>query len=370
MEFSLISVILAFGITQGIVTGVSLFFHTSGKRHYNYLLACLLFCLSFTLAPTFLGQLGLVDGYRFLYFLPVDFRLFLFPLLFLYFQAILGSQVSRHTIIAHLGIAIFFWCYFFIVWIVTLETSQKGEAAAKVYFFEIQLLSQLIWILMIFYYSLANFKFLQRTSTRSLSKSQQRFIPWLKGLFIVFMCMGAIEFSALLVGKYYGYWKGSPIDKWLDVSLALVIKCAYAVVLYSIAFIGYSKFRKLSYSAPKIQPADADIFLSKMTSAMEEQKHYLNPNFTLSDLAGLLNVSSVYVSTLLNTELKLSFNDFVNQYRVRAVKEKLSTDAVDKYTLQYLAQESGFKSKTTFYRAFQKFTKQSPSDYLRQIKGK
>ncbi len=364
MGFSSISLILTIGIFQGIVVAVSLVLPRSGKLLHNRVLATFFVALSFTLIPTLLGQLNLIEGHQFLYFLPLDFKLFLFPLLFLYSHTILSSSVSLKRILFHLSPGIVLWCYLAFVWILTLGSQNKVLTATEAFFFEIQLVSQLLWAGIIFYYSLAIFKLLKETLKLKLSKSQKSFIPWLKGLCTIFIVVGSMELVALFVGKYYGYWKGSPIDEWMGFSFALAIKCIYASVLYIVAFVGYSKFRKVSYSVPRIQ-SEGDL-LTNITAAMETDKHYLNPNFSLSDLAEMTNTPVAYVSSLLNNELNLSFNDFVNQYRVETVKEKLLTDAPDKYTLQYIAEEAGFNSKTTFYRAFQKFTGQSPSAYLRE----
>ena len=109
---------------------------------------------------------------------------------------------------------------------------------------------------------------------------------------------------------------------------------------------------------------DVQGLLSDITSLMEKEKLYLDTNFALPKMANELNTTVASVSAALNNELNISFSDFVNRYRVEEVKSKLEAGALDKYTLAAVAEEAGFKSKATFYRAFQKFTGQSPTSYL------
>lgn len=368
MEFSLSGAILGFGVIQGLLS--SLLIQLSADRHqrHNQLLALVFCALSLSLTPTLLGQLGIVEKYRFLLFVPLDFSLFLFPLLFLYLHSVLKVSISNLRIVGHLIVGISFWLYFFVVWIGTIGTLEKGAIAASLGFFEVQFLSQAVWISMVFYYAHSSLKLLKRAKFKRLSNSQISFIPWIKTLIVVFVVLSMLEVTSLAVGKYYGYWRGSPLDEWLGVSFSMLIKGIYAVVIYLISFFGYARYRKISYSVPAIQQSKIDEYLGRMITAMKQDQLYLNPNLALSDLASLIQTSPANVSSLLNKELNLSFNDFVNKYRVDLVKEKLTTDAIDKYTLLSLAKDSGFKSKATFYRAFQKFTDETPSSYLRQIR--
>jgi len=63
----------------------------------------------------------------------------------------------------------------------------------------------------------------------------------------------------------------------------------------------------------------------------------------------------------------MNFNDFVNHYRIEAVKKKLEAGEQRNMTLIGIALECGFNSKTTFNRAFKKSTSMSPKDYLKKL---
>ena len=63
----------------------------------------------------------------------------------------------------------------------------------------------------------------------------------------------------------------------------------------------------------------------------------------------------------------MNFNDFINHYRIEAVKEKLQKEEHKTSTLLGIAFDCGFNSKATFNRAFKKSIDLSPKDYLKNL---
>ena len=63
----------------------------------------------------------------------------------------------------------------------------------------------------------------------------------------------------------------------------------------------------------------------------------------------------------------MNFNDFVNHYRIEAIKEKLNNGEHNTSTLLGIALDCGFNSKATFNRAFKKSTSLSPKDFIEKL---
>jgi AraC-like DNA-binding protein len=99
----------------------------------------------------------------------------------------------------------------------------------------------------------------------------------------------------------------------------------------------------------------------------ETNKPYLEPDLTLVSLAKKLSISREELSETINKGFQLKFNDFINGYRVKEFKLKLSQGQHEQLSLLGIAYECGFNSKPTFYRAFKKATNTSPSDYLKTL---
>ncbi len=96
---------------------------------------------------------------------------------------------------------------------------------------------------------------------------------------------------------------------------------------------------------------------------MESKKPYLNDNLTLSELAEKLDLSSNHLSQVINQGVGKSFYDFINEYRVEEVKEKLSSGDYAHLKLLAIAFECGFKSKSTFNTFFKKTVGVTPSEF-------
>lgn len=101
---------------------------------------------------------------------------------------------------------------------------------------------------------------------------------------------------------------------------------------------------------------------------MEANLFYLNSELTLGILAKELNLHPNNVSRIINEGLKKSFSDFVNEYRIDAVIQKLGDAEYNKITLLGVAFDCGFNSKTTFNRVFKKAMGKTPLEYKEELK--
>ncbi|HLV32540.1 MAG TPA: helix-turn-helix domain-containing protein, partial [Chitinispirillaceae bacterium] len=100
---------------------------------------------------------------------------------------------------------------------------------------------------------------------------------------------------------------------------------------------------------------------------VESSKIYLNPDLKLQGLAAAINCAPHDVSQVINQNLNQSYYEFINRYRIEAVKKLMADQSYKKYTLLAIAQECGFNSKTSFYRAFKKLTGLTPVQYQNQL---
>jgi len=113
--------------------------------------------------------------------------------------------------------------------------------------------------------------------------------------------------------------------------------------------------------------ADQNLIKTKVRNYMEEQQPYLKPDLNLEDLAKSMHMTRGQLSDVINTGFLMNFNDFINQYRVSAVKTALKQGKQKQLSLLGIAYECGFNSKATFNRVFKKSEQSSPSEYLRNL---
>jgi AraC-like DNA-binding protein len=117
-------------------------------------------------------------------------------------------------------------------------------------------------------------------------------------------------------------------------------------------------------------PSDSDALLQlwkpRLRDLMEKEKLFQDPELSLTQIARQLQTNPSLVSMLVNKGFGMNFNDYVNRYRVEAVKELFAKGEHKKQTLLSIAFECGFNSKATFNRAFKKETGQTPGEWLKQ----
>ncbi len=121
-------------------------------------------------------------------------------------------------------------------------------------------------------------------------------------------------------------------------------------------------------AAKLLPPAELKQKGTWLKKAMAAGLFYQDPELSLSSLAEKLELTPHELSRIINTALKKSFNDFINEYRVADVVKKIQDPAYDHITLLGVALDSGFNSQSAFTRIFKNMTGKSPMEYKNDLK--
>ncbi len=97
-----------------------------------------------------------------------------------------------------------------------------------------------------------------------------------------------------------------------------------------------------------------------VTEAREYMKENYAKNLTLSDVAEYLQISTGYLSTLMNQTLKCGFTDYLNQIRVDRACCYLEQNFLKNYEIAY---KVGFNDEKYFSKVFKKIKGMSPKEY-------
>ncbi|WP_417941088.1 helix-turn-helix domain-containing protein [Flavobacterium sp. RS13.1] len=111
-------------------------------------------------------------------------------------------------------------------------------------------------------------------------------------------------------------------------------------------------------------------YLTKLNNVLNDKQLFLRKNFVIRDLSDETGISVHHLSGLINSEFNLHFQDFVNLKRIEYFNKKINDPEWKDLSLEGMAWGSGFKSRTTCFRAFIKHTGKSPSEYFKVIKQK
>lgn len=120
------------------------------------------------------------------------------------------------------------------------------------------------------------------------------------------------------------------------------------------------------YSSSSLKGVDELQLYLRMKQAIEEDQLYLDPDLSLRSLADKLSTNTKYLSQVVNHNARCNFQQFINQYRIAAVKEKIKDQHYNNLTLFGIARKCGFKNKSTFYKVFKEVTGVTPRKYLKE----
>lgn len=206
----------------------------------------------------------------------------------------------------------------------------------------------------------------QRTDTVRNAASQQPNLQWLRQFVNVFLVFQAI-WLVHLVPYIIPALRGPLLDKfgWYPIYIPI------AILIYWLGLKGYLHARNSPVDAvarkanATSMPAETvEKAIGLLTSAMQTDKLYLDPELTVEKVGRHLQLPPKTVSFVLNQHRQKSFNTFVNEYRIDAVKQRLIDPASEHLTLTGIAFECGFNSQATFQRTFKQMTGVSPKEYV------
>ena len=100
---------------------------------------------------------------------------------------------------------------------------------------------------------------------------------------------------------------------------------------------------------------------------MEEEKLYQTDGITISSFAKHLSIHEYKLRQLINGEMNYrNFNDFLNFYRIKEVSEKLVQAEYIQTPVLTLALDSGFRSLSSFNKAFKETHNLTPTQYRKK----
>lgn len=122
----------------------------------------------------------------------------------------------------------------------------------------------------------------------------------------------------------------------------------------------------VKHKSPLLDSGTIAEYTSRLITHISETKPYLNPDLSLRDLANQIDIHPNHLSWILNNSIGKNFNECINSYRIEAFKSIAKAPENENLTIEGLAYESGFNSKTVFNTYFKKETGLTPKQFLKQ----
>ncbi len=343
---------------------------------------------SLYLAPFLFGYAGWygLDGYReTLFYLPLQQQLLLGPVMYGYLRSLLDPAFRiQGRQWWHFLPAVLYLGYSLVVWITDVWVLQRpwfyADGQDKDLDFSYQM-AGLISILGYFALSLRHYRSYRQLSLQVLSYAEAVSHRWIQRYLWVFVALLVLRVLFFIFNPEWGEF-GSKFWYYAN----------FSVMLMYISFTGYTHAIRMEdqfwrkgienqgewqaqLTAATEGPTattealpDLERWKAKLTTCMEQDRLFANPGLTLQEVASVIGANSRVVSSVVNQGFGLNFNDYVNNLRCEAVIALFKADQHQSHTLLAIALDSGFNSKSTFNRAFKKYTGLAPKTWLEGIK--
>ena len=117
----------------------------------------------------------------------------------------------------------------------------------------------------------------------------------------------------------------------------------------------------LQQEARKYIDAKKDALVEELETLMNSEKIYRDPKISIEELSARLNTNRTYLSNIINSHFNCNFKTFINRHRISEARHLLIKPGYRNYTIEAIAGEVGFASKSAFNFVFKKETGLTPS---------
>lgn len=209
----------------------------------------------------------------------------------------------------------------------------------------------------------------QRNLKEYYSDSDYVNVLWIKRIMIFF----AVQFLLILVFYCVLF---PTIDVWfipimnLIASSYLVYNCiTYPTAAYMSRIAFTTPVQAEQKTKEKEEPDSEEMAAAcrQITTYLEESEAFRNPDLSLALLSVATGISQKTISRSINGYCHKNFFDLVNGMRVENAKNKMR-DLQKNYTIESIATECGFRSRSSFYLVFKKFEGTTPAEWLKNAR--
>jgi AraC-like DNA-binding protein len=364
LNFNVFNSVILAGVIQGFVFGGLVLFSAKYKHKSVYFLTALIIVYSLNNLMWYLEDVSFISTDKLYSHYYIPFNYLLPPLLYFYVSTYLNKDhviTKKETLL---------WLPFIISFSLSIlykALSAKGmnsfTEGLRMYLEAYdELLSALFHssMIVVLFKVLKNYKS-QDFSGASSSITLQ--LKWLRQTLILLLILIVLWIILTVLFIYFpGQISFYPL--WIGI----------AILIYWLGHIGIYKFgidkqreqirfknKQKNYKGPDVK--SKNLIIERLKTYLIDEKRFLDPNLTLEKTAETLELSRGHLSKIINTELDMSFKDYINSLRVEEAKTYLLDDDFSNYTLVAIGLEAGFNSKSTFNSSFKKITGETPSQY-------
>jgi AraC-like DNA-binding protein len=152
--------------------------------------------------------------------------------------------------------------------------------------------------------------------------------------------------------------------------------CAYTASIYALTaflFLNLLMFFLLSnpdmyyvstkYKNTKLKEEEKKDYLQRLSSFMETNKPFFNPEISLESLAIEISMNPRILSQIINETFNKTFKGYILEFRIKESMQILADSRYNHLTILEILYKVGFNTKSTFNNQFKIYTNLTPQEY-------
>jgi AraC-like DNA-binding protein len=379
-------------ILCGLLTIYLLLFKKNALRSFSdYLLSAFILCQCWTILLFILVYSENILDYPHLYKSAAPLTFLIAPLGYFYVRSVLFNEVAFKKIDLLHALPFLFVTLNYLPFFTSSTVDKLGVLTATIEDKNIAITTQLgLLPEIVFYIALRIQAFiyllfqwallLQFNKAFKVKEVEQQVTVVTRWLKVYTLANSAILFSLIFVIILY-FWHQSLLEEGQMsqvpnylLSFSFFVICTYLLVnpqvLNGLPFVKYTKKKSELLSDELVNVPFIQKNYTKEIAQLEAYfttPNYIQPNLTISEVAVATQIPIRELSFLINSFYKQRFSDYLNDMRLSHFLTKMDLATLDIFTIETIALASGFSSKSSFYRAFKKRYKNTPTTYLQAL---
>jgi AraC-like DNA-binding protein len=359
---SLFLIVCAFGFFLSIVLSTD----TSNRRK-NLPIILLILGFSFILLEYVFYWTGHAAAYPYLYFFSHSWYLAFGPLLY--------SYIARY----HQREFIVQWYHFapaIVSFLLNAYYLIKSNGFTNLSDYQNELLYHFFWnfrspwlaVLSLFVYLFVIKDLIKSSETESNTEFARLRKTWTNTLILLFSLFALAYLSFYILVRF----------PFFNPAWDYAVSFSMTLGIYAIGYFVYKEpsvfngelfsglFLKASNgNGDQFSEETKDEFYGTLLQHIETKKPYLDNNLRLVQLADEVGFSSHLLSKIINDQSQKNFNQFINEFRLREAERMLREDGDT--SIKSIYYDVGFNNKATFYKAFKRKYKCTPSEFKNSV---
>lgn len=182
--------------------------------------------------------------------------------------------------------------------------------------------------------------------------------------FLLSLSVAKQTVTATLINSQHTHFFSGIAYFSMSFMLLLFPRILYGMPIYTAESI---KVAPATKELPEVHLTQEDPFfelVAKINDYLNKEEPYINPEFTINEMAVALKVPVHHLSYCLNTLMNVKFTTLRTQLRIKYATNLLDSGQADELSMDGIGKKSGFSTRSNFYNAFKIETGMTPSEYL------